>query len=168
MTPQPITVVVVPASENDVAALLRMIRHEAEYERLTEGFAATEQKLSQALFGPRPLAEAAIARVADQPVGFAVYFTTFSTFQAQAGIYLEDLFVEEPWRGKGIGRKLLAHVAGVAVVRGCPAIHWGVLKWNEPAIRFYHNIGAEQLDAWHHFHLTGDALRELAGSACGK
>lgn len=151
-----------PAAEKDTAALLRMVAAEAEYEGLTDNLTATEDRLRAALFGPRPVAEAIVAWASEQPVGFALFFTTFSTFSAQFGLYLEDLFVKEQWRGHGIGRELLAHVAKLAVERDCHSINWSVLKWNEKAIGFYRSLGAEQLEAWHHFHLAGSALKELA------
>lgn len=150
------------AMERDVSVLLRMIRQEAEYEKLTEGFAATEDRLRATLFAAHPVARAAIAWAGNDAIGFAVFFTTFSTFQAETNLYLEDLFVQEQWRGKGVGRKLLAHVAGLAVESGCRSLNWSVLKWNENAIQFYRSIGGEQLEAWHHFQLAGNALRQLA------
>ena len=153
------------AKETDVAALLRLARKEAEYERLTDHFAATEERLRTALFGPRPAAEAVLARAGDEPVALAIFFTTFSTFAARSGLYLEDLFVEQPWRGRGVGRKLLAYVAEIAVHRGCHALNWSVLRWNEPAIAFYRHAGAEQLEAWSHFQLAGRALNDLAREA---
>src|SRR4051812_35945891 len=157
---------IAPATAADVPALLRMARHEAEYERMAQSFTATEQRLRETLFAPTPAAEVVLAWDDDneQPVGFALFFTTFSTFSAQRGLFLEDLFVEEPWRGRGVGRQLLAHLATLALDRGCHGITWSVFKWNEQAIRFYRGIGAEQLEAWHHFHLAGDAMKALA---CG-
>jgi GNAT superfamily N-acetyltransferase len=162
-TPQSITVA--PVKESEIGPLLRMIRHEAEYEKLTEGFAASEAKLYAALFGPKPVAEVLIARAGDEPVGFCVFFTTFSTFSGQTGLYMEDLFVEEKVRGEGVGGKLVQHLAQIALERHCHGINWSVLKWNASAIRFYRGIGAQPLEAWDHFALAGDALEALARQA---
>ena len=103
-----------------------------------------------------------IARVGDEPAGFSVFFPTFSTFSAQCGVYMEDLFVDEKWRGHGVGYKLLAHVAAIALERGCHSVNWSVFKWNESAIGFYRRVGGQQLEAWDHFSLAGEALRNLA------
>lgn len=151
------------ATENDAGALWRMVGRQAEYEKLTEHYTSTEESLRAALFDRKPApAEAIIAWAGDEPVGFAVFFPTFSTASATIAIWLEDLFVEEHWRGKGIGRKLMAEVARIAHERGYHSVNWSVLKWNEPAIGFYRRIGGEQLNAWHYFQLTGNALASLA------
>ncbi len=149
-------------TDTDIPALWRLANCEAEYERMADSFTATEQTLRAALCAQRPAAEAIIARVGDEPVGFSVFFPTFSTFSAQCGLYMEDLFVEEKWRGHGIGYKLLAHVAAIAIECGYHAVNWSVFKWNENAIGFYRRIGGQQLEAWDHFSLTGEALRDLA------
>lgn len=150
-----------PATERDVPVLLRLIRELAEYERLAHEVIASEALLHEALFGPHASSEAVIAMAADEPVGFALWFHTFSTFLARRGLYLEDLFVVPAWRGKGVGRALLTHLARVAVARGCGRMEWAVLDWNEPAIRFYRSIGATPMDDWTVYRLTGDALAEL-------
>ncbi|HVT26912.1 MAG TPA: GNAT family N-acetyltransferase [Lacipirellulaceae bacterium] len=149
-------------TDRDIPALWRMANREAEYERMSDSFTATEQTLKEALCAQRPAAEAIIARVGEEPVGFSVCYPTFSTFSARWGLYMEDLFVEEKWRGHGIGYKLLAHVAAIALERGYHAVNWSVFKWNVSAIGFYHRIGGQRLDAWDHFSLTGEALRDLA------
>jgi GNAT superfamily N-acetyltransferase len=142
---------------------LHMVRKEGEYERLADHVSATEEGLRSALFAAHPAAaEAVLAWAGDEAVGFALYYVTFSTFAARCGLWLEDLFVEESWRGRGVGGKLLAHVAGVAVERGYHSLSWNVLKWNEQAIRFYRDTGAAQLDAWDNFQLAGAALHDLA------
>lgn len=153
-----------PATEQDLGAILRLIRALAEYERLEHAVVATEARLRAALFGDARAAEALIARVRAEPVGFALYFQSFSTFLARPGIYLEDLFVEPAWRGRGIGRALLARVAHTAVERGCGRLEWAVLGWNEPAIGFYRRLGAEPLDEWTVYRLTGDALAKLGAN----
>jgi GNAT superfamily N-acetyltransferase len=152
---------IAPATVDDVPLLLRLITALATYEQLTHRLTATEERLREAFFGERPLAEAIIARAGDDAVGLAVYFTTFSTFAAEPGVHLEDLFVEPDWRSHGVGRRLLAHVAGLAVRRGCHTVSWSVLDWNETAIRFYRHLGAEPVAEWSSFHLAGDALRRL-------
>ena len=151
-----------PATERDVPLILRMVKALAEYERLTHEVVATETLLRAALFGPRPAAEAVIAYAGDEPAGFAVFIPTFSTFLGQPGLYLEDLFVEPRWRRSGLGRRLLVYVARVAASRGCNRINWSVLDWNEPAIRFYHSIGAAPVQGWSGFSLTGEAFSRLA------
>jgi GNAT superfamily N-acetyltransferase len=150
------------ATPRDVPLILRLIKALADYEKLTDRVVATEERLSDALFGPHPAAEAVLASVDGQPAGYALWFGTFSTFLGQRGLYLEDLFVLPEWRGKGIGRALLAHVAEVAVSSGCGRVEWAVLDWNDPAIRFYRSLGAAPLDEWNVFRLTGEPLQKLA------
>jgi GNAT superfamily N-acetyltransferase len=150
------------ATERDVPLLLTFIKALAEYERLENKVVATEAALHETLFGPRPSAEAAIAYAGDDAVGFAVWFSTYSTFLARPGLYLEDVFVLPAWRGRGIGRALLRHLARLAVARGCGRMEWSVLDWNEPAIGFYRRIGAQAMDEWTVYRLTGDALKRLA------
>ena len=162
-SPQQIDFRIEPATERDVPAILRMIRGLAEYERLSHMVVATEAGLRASLFGPHPAAGVVIGYAGDEPAGFAVFFPSFSTFLGKPGLYLEDLFVEPRWRRRGLGRKLLKHVAGVAAARGCGRLEWAVLDWNEPAIRFYRGIGAEPLEDWTVFRLTGEALGRLAG-----
>jgi GNAT superfamily N-acetyltransferase len=153
-----------PATERDVPLILRLIKSLAEYERLSDRVVATEADLRTTLFGSRPAAEVVIAYVGGEPVGYALWFHTFSTFLGKRGLYLEDLFVEPAWRSKGIGRALLAHLAGVAAERDCGRIEWSVLTWNESAIRFYESIGATAISEWTVYRLTGDALSKMAQS----
>jgi GNAT superfamily N-acetyltransferase len=154
-----------PATERDVPVVLRLIKDLADYERLSHEVTATEADVRDALFGATPAAEAVIAYVDGEPAGFAVYFHTFSTFLGKRGLYLEDLFVSPTRRGHGIGRKLLAHVARVAVERGCGRMEWSVLNWNELALGVYRRIGARPMDEWTVQRLTGQALKDLAASA---
>jgi GNAT superfamily N-acetyltransferase len=151
------------ATELDVPVILDLIRQLAEYERLSDEVTATEQKLRDTLFGERSAAEVLLASVDGETVGFAVFFTNYSTFLAKPGIYLEDLFVKPHARGKGIGRALLRHLAQLAVERDCGRINWSVLDWNAPSIRFYKSLGAVALNEWTTFRLTGEPLRKLAG-----
>lgn len=150
-----------PAEGADVPDLLRLIRALAEYEKLTHLVVADEASLSAALFGPHPAAEAVIALDAGktaQAAGFALFFHTFSTFLGRRGLWLEDLFVLPEHRGKGFGRALLTHLAGVARDRGCGRFEWSVLDWNTPAIGFYERMGATLLPEWRIARVTGDAL----------
>ncbi len=151
-----------PATPDDVPLLLRLIRALADYERMTDQVVATEADVRVALFGDTPAAEAAIARVGGEAVGFALWFYNYSTFLGRQGLYLEDLFVLPEQRGRGIGRALLIHLARVAVSRNCGRMDWSVLNWNDPAIRFYRSLGAQPMDEWTVYRLTGDALTRLA------
>lgn len=142
--------------------ILSFIRKLADYEKLTHEVVTNEETLRHSLFGPNPAAEVVLAYVADEPAGFAVYFRNFSTFSGRAGIYLEDLFVEPAYRGRGVGFALLRHLAKLAKERGYARMNWAVLDWNQPAIDFYRRIGAVPLDAWTVFRLSGEALDKLA------
>jgi GNAT superfamily N-acetyltransferase len=156
-----------PATEADVPLILRFIRELAEYERLRHEVVATEERLRETLFGVRPAAEVVIAEDAGEPVGFALFFHNYSTFLAQPGIYLEDLYVRPEARGRGVGRALLAHLARLARERDCGRLEWWVLDWNESAIRFYRSLGAQPMSDWTVFRLTGDDLARLAGEVPG-
>ena len=153
-----------PATMADVPLILSFIRGLAEFEKLLHAVTATEEKLRATLFGAQPSAETIIAFAGDEAVGFALFFTNYSTFLAQPGIYLEDLFVKPEWRGHGYGKRLLAHLARLATERDCGRLEWAVLEWNAPAIGFYERLGANLLDEWRTFRLTGDALKTLAQS----
>jgi GNAT superfamily N-acetyltransferase len=153
---------IVPAQVTDVPVILRMINALAEYEQLTHEVIATEDDLRQSLFGPRPAGEVVLAYSGETPIGFALYFHTFSTFLGRQGLYLEDLFVVSEWRGKGVGKQLLAHVAAIAESRKCGRLEWAVLDWNESAIAFYRRMGAHVLDEWRICRLTGSELRAVA------
>jgi GNAT superfamily N-acetyltransferase len=150
------------AERPDVPLILRLIKALSVYEKLEDKVVATEEKVDHALFGPRPYAETLIAEEEGRPVGFALFFHNFSTFLAQPGIYLEDLFVEPDHRGKGIGRALLARLAQVAVERDCGRLEWAVLDWNKDAIAFYERLGATPNDDWTVYRLAGESLRALA------
>ena len=123
---------------------------------------ATEEALREHLFGERPVAEVVLAEDGD-PAGFALFFHSFSTFLGRPGIYLEDLYVRPEFRGRGVGRALLVHLARLAKERGCGRLEWSVLDWNEPAIGFYGRIGASPVDGWTVYRVTGEALEGLAG-----
>ena len=148
----------------DVPLILAFVRELAEYERALDQVEATEASLAATLFSAKPQAEVVIAREGDTPVGFALFFSNYSTWRAKHGIYLEDLFVRPEHRGKGYGAKLLKHLAKLAVDRDCGRFEWSVLDWNEPAIGFYKKLGAVPMDEWTVFRLTGDALKRVAAS----
>jgi GNAT superfamily N-acetyltransferase len=154
-----------PATPDDCEAIAALVRELATYEKLADHAKASGDDLRRHLFGPRPYAEALIAEIDSRPIGFALYFHTFSTFRGQPGIYLEDLFVQPEHRGKGMGKALLAHLAAVAVERGCGRVEWAVLNWNEPAIGFYRSLGARPMDEWTVYRVDEDSLAELAGHA---
>ena len=153
---------IVPATALDVPVILRMIKGLAEYEKLADHVTATEEQLRTTLFGPRPAAEVVIGYAGGEPAGFALFFQNYSTFLAQPGIYLEDLFVLPEARGHGYGRQLLAYLARIAAERGCGRVEWSVLDWNEPAIGFYKKLGAVPMEDWTVFRLTGHALQRLS------
>ena len=153
---------VVPATERDTPLILSFIRQLAEYERLAEACVATEKNLRETLFGDSPSAEVIFAYHEDTPVGFALFFHNYSTFLAQRGLYLEDLFVLPEARGKGVGYALLSELARIALSRNCGRIEWAVLKWNQMAINFYERIGARPLHDWDVYRITGAPLQRLA------
>jgi GNAT superfamily N-acetyltransferase len=153
---------ILPAERKDIPLILSFIRKLAEYEKLLDEVVADEDTLRAALFGPRPAAEVVLAYIESEPVGFAVYFQTFSTFMARSGIYLEDLFIEPAYRSKGVGTALLIYLAQLTAQRGCARLSWAVLDWNQPAIQFYRKLGAIALDEWTVFELSGTALQRLA------
>jgi GNAT superfamily N-acetyltransferase len=153
---------ILPATKSAIPAILNFIHQLAKYEKLSHQVKATKSDLRKHLFGPQPAAEAIIARLGKTPVGYALFFTTFSTFAGQPGIWLEDLFVLPAHRRAGIGRVLLRSVAAIALKRKCARLEWSVLDWNAPAIKLYRKLGAKALDDWTTQRLTGRALVRLA------
>ncbi|MBA3415527.1 MAG: GNAT family N-acetyltransferase [Chloroflexia bacterium] len=153
------------ASEEDVPLILSFIRELAEYEKLSHEVVATEEELRKSLFGERRYAEVLIAEHDGSPAGFALFFHNFSTFLGKPGVYLEDLYVNPAFRGAGVGKKLLVHLASLAKRRGCGRLEWWVLDWNEPSIGFYKNLGATAMDDWTIYRLAGTALDDLASRA---
>jgi GNAT superfamily N-acetyltransferase len=151
-----------PARSDDAEAIAALIRELAAYEKLDDEARATPESLHRHLFGPRPFAEALIAEVDGEPVGFALFFHNFSTFRGQPGLYLEDLFVRPEFRGRGLGKSLLARLAALAVERDCGRLEWAVLDWNAPAIGFYRSLGARPMDEWTVFRVDDEALTRLA------
>lgn len=151
-----------PAAPGDVDELLRLIRALAEYEKLADMAVGTPAMLREALFGPRPSCEAIIAERGGRSVGFALYFTTFSTFLCKPGLYLEDLFVEPAHRGAGLGKALLRRLAAIAIERDCGRFEWRVLDWNDPSIRFYQSLGATLMPEWQLVRMTRPEIAALA------
>lgn len=154
-----------PARPDDVPVILSLIRGLAEYERLGHEVLATEARLRASLFpaaGAAPQAYCVLAEVEGAAAGFALYFFNYSTFLAQPGLYLEDLFVRPEFRGRGLGRALILHLAKLANARGCGRMEWAVLDWNRPAIKFYESLGAERKTEWQICRLTGEALARHA------
>lgn len=151
------------AAPADVPELLRLIHELAVYEKLEHMAVGTPPLLHEALFGKRPVCEALIAEVGGRAVGFALYFSTFSTFLCKPGLYLEDLFVEPAHRGSGIGKALLQRLAAITVERDGGRFEWRVLDWNEPSIKFYEALGATIMREWLLARVTGPELARLAG-----
>lgn len=154
-----------PARPDDAPALVGLIRELAAFERLEHMVHVTPDQLAAQLFGPRPAAEAVVAESDGRLVGFALFFSNFSTFLGQPGLYLEDLFVQPEQRGRGIGRALLGHLGALAVERGCGRFEWSVLDWNANAIRFYEKMGATVMPDWRICRVTGDALAAFGRGA---
>jgi len=159
------TIQVRSTTELDIPVILDMIRGLAEYEKLSHMVTATEERLRETLFGAKPAAEVLLAHYDLECAGFALFFPTYSTFLAQPGIYLEDLYVKPQLRGKKIGLTLLERLAKIAAERGCGRMEWSVLNWNEPSIRFYKELGAAPMNEWTQFRLAGEALEKLASRA---
>lgn len=152
------------ATEADVPLILSLIKDLARYEKLLDQVVATEVILQESLFGPCPRAEVIIGSIQGIPVGYALFFHSFSTFLGKSGMYIEDLYVQNAHRGKGLGKALLMHVAELAIKRGCKRLEWSVLDWNEPAIRFYESLGAVPMNGWTLYRLTGSTLDTLLTS----
>lgn len=141
--------------------ILAFIQELADYEHLSHVVVATEASLRETLFGGSPAAEVLIASLKGAPAGFALFFHNYSTFLSRRGLYLEDLYVRPQFRGRGVGRSLLARLATLALERGCGRMEWSVLDWNERAIGFYKGCGAESMDEWTTFRVAGEALALL-------
>ncbi len=159
------TLTIRPALAADAPDLLRLIRELARYEQAEDKVLATEADLARTLFAPGAAARALLAEAAGEAVGYAVYFTSYSTWLGRNGIYLEDLYVSPARRGQGAGRALMRHLAAEAVAQGCGRLEWSVLDWNAPAIRFYDSLGATPHSEWIRYRLDGDALQALAAEA---
>ncbi len=154
-------ITVKPANPEDAALVLQFIKGLAEYEKLSEEVVATEDNIRESLFGPNANAEAFFAYHGNEAVGCAIFCQHYSTYSGRSSLYLEDIFVLPDWRAHGVGRELMAYGAGLAQARGYPRMEWSVLDWNEPAIGFYEKLGAERLEGWYIYRLSGDALKRL-------
>lgn len=142
------------ANEDDVSTILQFVRALAKYEQLEDEVVATEALLQKSLFGPTPQAETLLAFEDDTPVGFALFFSNYSTFLGQSGIHLEDLFVLEAFRGRGYGKALLDKMQDIAQERQAGRLEWNVLDWNTPAIKFYESMGAKPMSGWTTYRMT--------------
>jgi GNAT superfamily N-acetyltransferase len=154
-----------PAELRDVPVLVALIAELAAYEQLSHLVETTEAALALHLFGERPVAESWVAEVGGQVVGFALFFTNFSTFRCLPGLYLEDLYVQPAHRGTGLGKALLRQVGRLAAERGCGRFEWSVLDWNAPAIAFYQKMGAAVKPDWRICRVSGDGLRSFLPDA---
>lgn len=150
------------AEPADVPLILSFIRELAEYEQLSHEVVATEALLKETLFGEQRTAEVLIGEYQGTPAVFALFFHNFSTFLGRPGIYLEDLFVKQPFRGKGLGKCMFTYLGHLAGQRGCGRLEWWVLDWNTPAIDFYKSMQAVPMDEWTVFRITGDSLAKLS------
>ena len=151
-----------PATREDVPLILQLVRELASYERAPDAVVATEADYLRDGFGHRPRFQVLLAEWESQPAGFALFYHNYSTFLARPGIYLEDLFVDPPFRGRGVGKTLLKELARIAVARGCARLDWSALDWNRTAIDFYLRLGAVELNGWSLYRLAGEALRRMA------
>lgn len=161
------SIVIRAAEKRDLGLILDFIRGLAEYEKLAHECIATEEALSATLFGPKPAAEVLIAEIDEKPVGFSLFFTSYSTFLAKPGIWLEDLFVLPEYRGRGAGKAMLARLAALVEERGWGRLEWVVLDWNQPAIDFYRSLGAEPQEEWTTWRMTGESLTRMAEGVSG-
>jgi GNAT superfamily N-acetyltransferase len=159
------SLVIRSAMPADAGLVLTFIRELAEYEKLLHEVEAREEDIARDLFGEQPRVFCEIAEWGGEPVGFALWFYTYSTFQGRHGLYLEDLFVRPAQRGRGIGKALLANLARRCLDEGLGRLRWWVLNWNEPSIAFYRSLGAEARPEWTTFDLSGEALHRLAQAA---
>ncbi|MFL5822172.1 MAG: GNAT family N-acetyltransferase [Solirubrobacteraceae bacterium] len=161
----PSAILIRPAEPADCDVMFSMIVALATYERAAEHVHGSSELLEGALFGPQPSAEALVAAIDSQPVGFAIFHGTFSTWECRPGIWLEDLFVPDEYRRAGVGSALLEKVARIALSRGCPRLEWAALNWNTPALRFYEQLDARRLDEWVMHRLEGQALERVGGAS---
>ena len=151
-----------PATASDAALILRFIIELAVYEKEPDAVVTDEAGIAASLFGEGATARALIAELDGAPVGYAVWFANYSTWLGRNGLYLEDLYVTPAMRGRGVGKAILRHLAGLAVASGCGRMEWSVLDWNAPAIAFYESVGARPQSEWTVYRLTGDALTDFA------
>ncbi len=153
------------ATEDDIPLILDLIKDLAAYERLSDEVVATEDVLREFLFGTRPYAEVILGYYDGTPAGYILFFYNFSTFIGRPGIYIEDIYVREAHRGKGLGKALFKYTAALAANRNCGRLEFAVLNWNEPSIRFYKHFGAKLMDDWSLYRIAGRALQDLGDSS---
>ncbi|WP_233833634.1 GNAT family N-acetyltransferase [Paraburkholderia sp. ZP32-5] len=156
------TIHIRPATSSDAALILRFITELAVYEKAEHEVVATVADIEKSLFSAGVPAKALICEIDGEPVGFCVYFFSYSTWLGKQGLYLEDLYVSPASRGSGAGKQMLRHLAQIACETGCGRFEWSVLDWNEPAIGFYKSIGANPQSEWVRYRLAGDALKSFA------
>ena len=152
------------ATSGDVGLILHFINELAVYEKLAHEVETNEAMIEKTLFTPEAKSHCLICEIDDEPAGFAIYFYNYSTWLGKYGIYLEDLYVSPEHRGKGAGKALLVHIAGIALDNDCGRFEWSVLDWNTPSIDFYKSLGAIEMSEWRIYRVTGDALKKLADS----
>lgn len=150
-----------PAKQEDAGAILQLIKDLALYEKVPEEVKATEKEILETIFAPNPSVFADLIEVEGQVVAMAIWFLNYSTWQGKHGIYLEDLYVKPEFRGRGYGKALLQHLAKICIERGYGRFQWWVLDWNSPAIEFYKGLGAEAMDEWTVYRVSGEKLKEL-------
>lgn len=150
-----------PAKQEDAGAILQLIKDLAFYEKAPDEVKATEKEILETIFAPNPSVFADLIEVEGQVVAMAIWFLNYSTWQGKHGIYLEDLYVKPEFRGRGYGKALLQHLAKVCIERGYGRFQWWVLDWNSPAIEFYKGLGAEAMDEWTVYRVSGEKLKEL-------
>jgi len=157
-------IVIRNAEHRDAGLIFAMIAELAEYEKALHEVIASQQDIEQTLFADNSKSEALICEIDGEPAGYAVFFTSYSTWLGKNGIYLEDLYVSPRFRGQKAGKQLLRHIAQLAVARGCGRLEWSVLDWNQPAIDFYKSIGASPQDEWVRYRMEGTVLKDFAAS----
>jgi ribosomal protein S18 acetylase RimI-like enzyme len=150
------------AKEDDIPQIIALIREFAEYENLSDYCEVTEERLNAAFFGETKVADAIVAFENDAPIGYAIFYPNFASFRGQRGIYLEDIFIKQEFRGKGVGEMMLKHIAKAGRERGFERIDFQVLEWNTPAVKFYEKLGAERNDEERHFRFAGESFSKLA------
>jgi len=155
-------IVIRPAIKDDADLILSFIKELADYEKLTDAVTANKELLQKTLFGEEAVAKSLLAFYDDKPAGFAIYFYNYSTFIGKPGLYLEDVFVKKNLRGKGVGKEILIYLANIALEKDCGRFEWSVLDWNEPAIKFYKNLGAKPMEEWTVFRLEKKGIEDLA------
>ena len=154
-----------PAIPADIPLILELIRALAAYELEPDAVKITAESLERDLFGENPPIHVVIAEAEGKPAGFALYFFNYSTWTGRPGLYIEDIFVYPEYRGRGLGRKLFAHLSAIAVAKNCGRFQWQVLDWNEPSIRFYQHLGAEFQNDWRNMRLPAEVVATLAEEA---